>query len=93
MLLLDEPTRGIDVGSKAQIYRVINELAASGKAIVFVSSSVSELLGVCDRVVVMHRGRIVGDRPATEWREAEVIHAAITGRNELVPVGGDAYAA
>ena len=58
MLLLDEPTRGIDVGTKAEIYRLIGELAAEGKAIMFVSSYLPELLAVCDRVGVMSRGRI-----------------------------------
>lgn len=80
VLLLDEPTRGIDVASRAQIYTLIGELAARGKAIVFVSSAVSELLGVCDRVVVMHRGTIVAERDASQWTEHEVIQAAITGR-------------
>lgn len=93
VLLLDEPTRGIDVGSKAQTYRVISDLASAGKAIVLVSSSVSELLGVCDRIVVMHRGRIVAERAAADWTEPEVIHAAITGRDDRAPDEGGAHAA
>jgi len=56
VLLLDEPTRGIDVGSKAEIYELIDELAVSGKAIILVSSYLPELLGVCDRIAVMSRG-------------------------------------
>ena len=56
VLLLDEPTRGIDVGSKAEIYRLIGELAARGKAVVVVSSYLPELFGVCDRLAVMSRG-------------------------------------
>ena len=56
VLLLDEPTRGIDVGSKAEIYELIDELAVSGKAIILVSSYLPELLGVCDRIAVMNRG-------------------------------------
>src|SRR6202012_3789560 len=56
LLLLDEPTRGVDVGSKAEIYRLIGELAAHGKAILFVSSYLPELLGVCDTIGVMCRG-------------------------------------
>jgi ribose transport system ATP-binding protein len=56
VLLLDEPTRGIDVGSKAQIYRIIDELACAGKAVLMVSSYLPELLGVCDRIAVMCRG-------------------------------------
>ncbi len=93
VLLLDEPTRGIDVASRAQIYRLIGELATAGKAIIFVSSAVNELLGVCDRVVVMHRGRIVADRPSKMWTEHAVIHAAIAGRDDGHSNSGDAHAA
>jgi ribose transport system ATP-binding protein len=76
VLLLDEPTRGIDVGSKAEIYRLMGELAARGKAIVFVSSYLPELLGVCDRIAVMHRGRLGEARAASEWSEASLLSAA-----------------
>lgn len=61
VLLLDEPTRGIDVGSKAEIYRLIDELAARGKAVLLVSSYLPELLGVCDRIAVVRSGRVVGE--------------------------------
>jgi ribose transport system ATP-binding protein len=67
VLLLDEPTRGVDVGSKAAIYRLIGELAAQGKAVLFVSSYLPELLGVCDRLAVMTRGRLSAVRPVEEW--------------------------
>ena len=67
--LLDEPTRGIDVGSKAQIYRVIDELALRGKAVLFVSSYLPELLGVCDRIAVMRRGELGPARPAAGLTE------------------------
>ncbi|HEY0456272.1 MAG TPA: sugar ABC transporter ATP-binding protein [Verrucomicrobiae bacterium] len=77
ILLLDEPTRGIDVASKAQIYRLMGELAANGKAILFVSSYLPELLGVCDRIGVMCRGILSEIRPAAEWTEHEIIAAAI----------------
>jgi ribose transport system ATP-binding protein len=77
VLLLDEPTRGIDVASKAQIYELIGELAAQGKAIVFVSSYLPELLGVCDTIAVMCRGRITDVRPVSEWTEHIIITAAI----------------
>jgi ribose transport system ATP-binding protein len=76
VLLLDEPTRGIDVGAKAQIFRLMGELAAQGKAILFVSSYLPELLGVCDRIGVMSRGRLVEVRPAGEWEEHMVMTAA-----------------
>jgi ribose transport system ATP-binding protein len=67
VLLLDEPTRGVDVGSKAEIYRLIGELAAQGKGVLFVSSYLPELLGVCDRLAVMSRGRLSPARPVAEW--------------------------
>jgi ribose transport system ATP-binding protein len=83
ILLLDEPTRGIDVASKSQIYELIGELAAQGKAIVFVSSYLPELLGVCDTIAVMCRGRICAAKPAAEWTEHSIIAAAI-GQEQTV---------
>lgn len=77
ILLLDEPTRGIDVGSKAQIYRLIGDLAVAGKSIVFVSSYLPELLGICDTVGVMCRGALVDVRPAEQWTEHAIMAAAI----------------
>ena len=77
ILLLDEPTRGIDVGSKAQIYRLMNELSGEGRALVFVSSYLPELLGVCDRIGVMCRGELTEVRPVADWSEAEIIRAAL----------------
>jgi ribose transport system ATP-binding protein len=77
ILLLDEPTRGIDVGSKAQIYKLINQLAAQGKAVIFVSSYLPELLGVCDTIGVMARGVLSAVRPVGEWTEHSIIAAAI----------------
>ncbi len=82
ILLLDEPTRGIDIATKAQIYELIGELAADGKTIVFVSSYLPELLGVCDTIGVMCRGELVAVRPASEWSAHEVMEAAI-GRNGI----------
>jgi len=77
VLLLDEPTRGIDVGTKAEIYRLMGEAAANGKAIVFVSSYFTELLAVCDSIAVMARGRLRTVRPADEWTEESLLQAAI----------------
>ena len=77
VLLLDEPTRGIDVGTKAEIYRLIGELASAGKAVVFVSSYFAELLSVCDRVAVMSRGRLQDVRPAGEWDEESILSCAM----------------
>jgi ribose transport system ATP-binding protein len=76
VLLLDEPTRGIDVGSKAEIYRLIGEQAALGKAILVVSSYLPELFGICDRIAVMSRGVLCEARPVAEWTEHEVMDVA-----------------
>jgi ribose transport system ATP-binding protein len=76
VLLLDEPTRGIDVGSKAEIYRLIGEQAALGKAILVVSSYLPELFGICDRIAVMSRGALCEARPVSEWTEHEVMDVA-----------------
>ena len=81
ILLMDEPTRGIDVGSKAHIYNLMNELANQGKAVIFVSSYLPELLGVCDRIGVMSRGVIVETRQVMEWSESEIIMAAVGHTN------------
>jgi ribose transport system ATP-binding protein len=77
ILLLDEPTRGVDVGSKVQIYKLMGELAAQSKSIIFVSSYLPELLGVCDTIGVMCRGMLSAVRPAKEWTEHSIIAAAI----------------
>jgi ribose transport system ATP-binding protein len=77
VLLLDEPTRGIDVGTKAEIYRLIGKLAAEGRAVLFVSSYCHELLAVCDRIAVMSRGRISAVREACDWNEHTIMEAAI----------------
>jgi ribose transport system ATP-binding protein len=77
VLLLDEPTRGIDVGTKAEIYRLMAALAAEGKAIIFVSSYFSELLSVCDRVAVMARGRLREIRPAEQWTSSSILSCAL----------------
>jgi ribose transport system ATP-binding protein len=77
IFLLDEPTRGIDVGSKAQIYQLISELAAAGKAVVVVSSYLPELLGLCDTIGVMCRGELTAIRPRAAWSETEIMRVAI----------------
>lgn len=77
VLLLDEPTKGVDIGSKAEIYRLIGELAAQGKAILFISSYLPELLGVCDRLAVMCRGRLGEIRPVANWTPEQVMTAAV----------------
>ena len=66
ILILDEPTRGIDVGAKYEIYKLIHELADQGKAIILVSSELPELLGMADRIYTIFEGRITGEIPAEE---------------------------
>ncbi len=82
ILLLDEPTRGVDVGSKAEIYRLIGELARQGKAILFVSSYLPELLGVCDRLAVMSRGRLSAGLPVAQWTEERIMAYATASERE-----------
>jgi ribose transport system ATP-binding protein len=77
VLLLDEPTRGIDVGTKATIYQLIGELSAMGHSILFVSSYFQELLRVCDRVGVISRGWLREIRPADAWTEESLLSRAI----------------
>lgn len=74
VLILDEPTRGIDVGAKYEIYSVINELAEQGKTIIMISSELPEILGMCDRIYVMNEGRIVGELSAQEASQESIMH-------------------
>jgi ribose transport system ATP-binding protein len=76
VLLLDEPTRGIDVASRAQIYRIIDDLAVRGRAVLMVSSYLPELFGVCDRIAVMRRGRLGEARPTAELDAHSVLREA-----------------
>ena len=77
VFLLDEPTRGIDVGSKAQIYELIAKLSAEGRSVVVVSSYLPELFGLCDRIAVMRRNEVVETRATTDWTEETLMAAAI----------------
>jgi ribose transport system ATP-binding protein len=79
VLLLDEPTRGIDVTSKAQLYQAVSRSAADGRAVLMVSSYLPELLGVCHRVAVMSRGRLGAARAVAEWTPETMLEAAIAG--------------
>ena len=85
IFLLDEPTRGIDVGSKAQIYQLIGQLAAAGKAVVVASSYLPELLGLCDTIGVMCRGELAAVRPRGQWTEAEIMRVATGGSSPSAP--------
>ncbi|MFE9557443.1 sugar ABC transporter ATP-binding protein [Streptomyces sp. NPDC006692] len=81
VLILDEPTRGIDVGAKVEIYQLINELTASGRAVLMISSDLPEVLGMSDRVLVMAQGRIVGELPAHEATQDAVMALAVATPN------------
>jgi putative multiple sugar transport system ATP-binding protein len=85
VLILDEPTRGIDVGAKYEIYCIINELAAAGKGIVVISSEMPELLGICDRICVMNEGAFVGEFPAAEATQEKIMSAIM--RNTRISSG------
>jgi len=80
VLVLDEPTRGIDVASKAHIYKLIDEMVAQQKGVLLVSSYLPELLGVCDRIAVMSRGRLGPARPVEEWTEHSLLMEASGAR-------------
>lgn len=78
ILILDEPTRGIDVGAKYEIYTIINQLASEGKGIILISSELPEILGVCDRIYVLRDGKIVGEMPASEASQEIVMRHIMT---------------
>jgi putative multiple sugar transport system ATP-binding protein len=77
VLILDEPTRGIDVGAKYEIYTVIRDLAAAGKAIIVISSEMPELLGITDRLYVMNEGRFVGEMPTAQASQEKIMATII----------------
>lgn len=79
VLIVDEPTRGIDVGTKAEVHRLLSSLAAQGVAVLMISSDLPEILGMADRVLVMHEGRLTAEIPGSEATE-EAVMAAATGR-------------
>jgi len=78
ILILDEPTRGIDVGAKYEIYTIINRLVSEGKGIILISSELPEILGICDRIYVMRDGMIVGEMPASEASQEKVMKYIMT---------------
>jgi ribose transport system ATP-binding protein len=84
VLLLDEPTRGIDIGAKQDIYSLMEELAARGVAILFVSSEMEEVLGMSDRTLVLHEGRLAGELRRDQLSEEAVMHLATGNTRQLV---------
>jgi inositol transport system ATP-binding protein len=88
VLMIDEPTRGIDVGAKSEIHRLISELAKQGKAIVMVSSEMPEILGMSDRVLVMCEGRITGEVPRAEATQERILQLATATREPTTAARG-----
>ena len=82
VLILDEPTRGIDVGAKYEIYGVVNQVVSEGRGVVMISSEMPELLGTCDRIYVMNEGRFVGEFAIAEASQEKIMHAIM--RNEVI---------
>ncbi|MDR1481156.1 MAG: sugar ABC transporter ATP-binding protein [Synergistaceae bacterium] len=80
VVILDEPTRGVDIGAKHELYRLITELADSGTAVVFVSSELPEIINLCTRVIVMHEGRVTGELSKSELTERGVLKLALGGK-------------
>ena len=83
LLILDEPTRGIDVGAKFEIYKLMTEVAQAGKAVVMVSSELPELIGMCDRIYVMNQGHIAGELKREEFSQ-EAIMVYATGTHSII---------
>jgi rhamnose transport system ATP-binding protein len=76
LLIIDEPTRGIDVGTKAEVHRLLDQLVHEGIGVLMISSELPEVLGMADRVLVVHEGRLVAEFPRSEASEAAIMRAA-----------------
>jgi putative multiple sugar transport system ATP-binding protein len=81
VLILDEPTRGIDVGAKFEIYSIINTLADQGRGVIMISSEMPELLGMCDRIYVMNKGSFVGELTRAEASQERIMEMIMTAAN------------
>jgi ABC-type sugar transport system ATPase subunit len=77
--ILDEPTRGIDVGAKAEIHRIMSELASQGVAIIMISSELPEILGMSDRILVMHEGRVTGELNRADATQEKIMALILQG--------------
>ena len=84
VLILDEPTRGIDVGAKYEIYEIMNEMVSQGKAVIMISSELNELLGMCDRIYVMNEGRMVAEFNHDEVTQEKIMAAILKSDNSSV---------
>lgn len=76
ILIFDEPTRGVDIGAKTEIYKLINEFASRGKAVIMVSSEMPEIIGMCDRVLVLHEGKLTGELTRDEMTQEGIMNLA-----------------
>ena len=76
LLIIDEPTRGIDVGTKAEVHRILDELAAGGVAVLMISSELPEVLGVADRILVLHEGRLAAEFARADATDDKIMRAA-----------------
>jgi ribose transport system ATP-binding protein len=83
VLILDEPTRGIDVGAKVEVYNIINDIVKHGKSVIMISSEMTELMGMCDRIVVMCRGKVTGELDRKEFSQASLMYLA-AGGDEII---------
>ncbi|MCQ2611194.1 MAG: sugar ABC transporter ATP-binding protein [Treponema sp.] len=81
ILILDEPTRGIDVGAKYEIYCIINKMVAEGKSVIMISSEMPEILGMCDRIYIMNEGKMVGEMPGSEATQEKIMAAILNTAN------------
>ena len=83
ILILDEPTRGIDVGAKYEIYCIINDLVAAGKSVIMISSELPEVIGMSDRIYIMNEAKIVGEMNASEATQVNIMASILqSGRSE-----------
>jgi ribose transport system ATP-binding protein len=87
VLLLDEPTRGVDVETKTELYRIIAGLAEQGLGVLVVSSEIGELLGMCTRILVMREGELVADLDGSTATELDVLRHAMPGTQQMVTAG------
>ena len=87
VLLLDEPTRGVDVATKAELFRIIADLAAHGLGVVVVSSELEELSGLCSRILVMREGELVAELDGRDANELDLLRVAMPGTQQMVTAG------
>jgi len=88
VLILDEPTRGIDVGAKAEIYALMSDMAAKGLGIIMISSELPELLAMSDRILVLHKGSLTGDFLQSEATQEKIMYAATNSALDGSPNAG-----